>query len=182
LKYSENQMRPMGRNAGGVMGIRLRPGDQVAGAEVVEEGADLLVVTEGGFGKRTPISEYKPKSRGSQGMSTINQYSIPEIGKIAVARVVTQDDELTLISAGGIVMRMKAAKVSQTGRATRGVKLMDLEKGNKVASLARIAAKDVPLSDNGNGTGNENGIENGNGNGLAEVITPEKEPDENPEE
>ena len=163
LKYSENQMRPMGRNAGGVTGIRLRPGDQVAGAEVVEEGADLLVVTEGGFGKRTPIAEYKPKSRGSQGMATINQRAIPEIGKIAVARVVTEDDELTLISAGGIVMRMRAAKVSQTSRATRGVKLMDLEKGNKVASIARISAKEIPLTANGNGVENGNGTENGNG-------------------
>ena len=181
LKYSENQMRPMGRNAGGVMGIRLRPGDQVAGAEVVEEGADLLVVTEGGFGKRTPVSEYKPKSRGSQGMSTINQYSIPEIGKIAVARIVKQDDELTLISAGGIVMRMKAAKVSQVGRATRGVKLMDLEKGNKVASLARIAAKDVPAVENGNGNGSDNGVENGNLSANGELTAAEQVPDENPE-
>jgi DNA gyrase subunit A len=96
-------------------------------------------------------------------MATINQKSIPEIGRIAVARVVTQDDELTLISAGGIVMRMKAVKVSQTGRATRGVKLMDLEKGNKVASIARISAKDIPLPENGNGNGEPYG------NGIGEI-------------
>lgn len=164
LKYPENQMRPMGRNAGGVIGIHLRSGDQVAGAEVVEEGADLLVVTEGGFGKRTPIKEYNAKSRGSQGMATINQKSIHEIGRIAVARIVTKDDDLTLISASGIVMRMKAAKVSQTGRATRGVKLMELEKGNRVASIARIAAKDVPVMESANGNGNGNGNMSGNGN------------------
>lgn len=184
LKYSEDQMRPMGRNAGGVSGIRLRAGDQVAGAEVVEEGADLLVVTEGGFGKRTPVKEYKPKSRGSQGMATIDHNSIPVIGKIAVARVVNQNDELTLISAGGIVMRMQAARVSKTGRATRGIKLMDLEKGNKVASLARIAAKDVPLpesktgADNGYENVNVIGVENGNG----EVNIPENDPGEQGEE
>jgi len=170
LRYNESQMRPMGRNAGGVTGIRLRPGDILAGAEVAEPGADLLVVTEGGFGKRTPIADYKPKSRGSQGMATINQKAIEEIGKIAVARVVTQDDELTFISAGGIVMRMKAVKVSQTGRATRGVKLMDLEKGNRVASVARISGKDVPLPENGNGT--ENGMVEEVVNGI-EVQTTE---------
>ena len=159
LRYSESQLRPMGRNAGGVNGIRLRAGDQLTGAEVVEIDADLLVVTELGFGKRTPLDEYAPKSSGGQGVATINQKSLPEIGKIAVARVVTKGDELTLISAGGIVMRMNADKISQTGRATRGVHLMDMEKGNKVASIARISRKDIPMPENGNGNG-----ENGNGN------------------
>ncbi|MBA4420985.1 MAG: DNA gyrase subunit A [Anaerolinea sp.] len=163
LRYSESQLRPMGRNAGGVTGIRLRAGDQLTGAEVVEKDADLLVVTELGFGKRTPLDEYAPKSRGGQGVATINQKSLPEIGKIAVARVVTKGDELTLISAGGIVMRMKADKISQTGRATRGVHLMDMEKGNKVASIARISRKDIPMPENGNGNG-----ENGNGNGNSD--------------
>ncbi len=179
LRYPESQMRPMGRNAGGVMGIRLRPGDVLAGAEVAEPGADLLVVTEGGFGKRTPIEDYRPKTRGSQGMATINQKSIPEIGRIAVARVVTEEDELTLISDGGIVMRMKAVKVSQTGRATRGVKLMDLEKGNKVASIARISAKELLMPENGIGIDSiiENGNEAGIENGVEDVVFPENDPD-----
>jgi len=148
LRYPEGQMRPMGRAAGGVTGIRLRPGDQVAGMEVVEKDADLLVVTEGGFGKRTPLSEYSPKSRGSQGMATINQKSLPEIGQIAAARVVKDSDDLTLISSNGVILRLKVNKLSRSGRATRGSHIMKLEKGDHVASLARIPAV---VGENGNG-------------------------------
>ncbi len=148
LRYPESQMRPMGRAAGGVTGIRLRPGDQVAGMEVVEKDADLLVVTEGGFGKRTPLSEYSPKSRGSQGMATINQKSLPEIGQIAAARVVKDSDDLTLISSNGVILRLKVNKLSRSGRATRGSHIMKLEKGDHVASLARIP---LVIGENGSG-------------------------------
>ena len=168
LRYPETAIRAMGRTAAGVTGIRLRAGDQLAGAEVVEPDADLLVVTEGGYGKRTSLDEYAAKSRGGQGVATINQKSLAQIGRVAVARVVTSDDELTIISTSGIVMRIKAARVSQTGRATRGVRLMDIEKGNKVASIARISRKDIPLNGNGNGNGNSNGNGNGGENGSVE--------------
>jgi len=173
LRYPESSLRPMGRNAGGVTGIRLREGDRLTGAEVVEPGADLLVVTENGYGKRTGLAEYPVKSRGGQGVATINQKSLAQIGQVAVARVVTAEDELTLITTAGIVMRMKASKVSRTGRATRGVHLIDIEKGNKVASIARISRRDLPeVSANGNG----NGAENGNGKGEG-AITPIDQPE-----
>ncbi len=170
LRYPESALRPMGRNAGGVTGIRLRDGDRLTGAEVVEPGADLLVVTENGYGKRTDLADYPSKSRGGQGVATINQKSLAQIGQVAVARVVTAEDELTLITTAGIVMRMKASKVSRTGRATRGVHLIDIEKGNKVASIARISRKDLPEGA-ANGTGN--GVENGNGKGEVENTPPE---------
>ncbi len=156
LRYPESQMRPMGRAAGGVTGIRLRPGDQVAGMEVVEKDADLLVVTEGGFGKRTPLAEYSPKRRASQGMATINQKSLPEIGQIAAARVVKDSDDLTLISSNGVILRLKVNKLSRSGRATRGSHIMKLEKGDHVASLARIPAV---VGENGINEENEKPIE-----------------------
>jgi DNA gyrase subunit A len=147
LRYSETQIRPMGRAAGGVTGIHLRPGDTVTGMEVVEPGGDLLVVTKFGIGKRTPLEEYNPKSRGSQGSSTISQASMEKIGTIASARVVTDKDDLTLISTNGVVLRLKVSKISRSGRSTRGTHIMNLEKGDQVASLARI------ITINGNGEG-----------------------------
>ncbi len=124
LRYSEKQIRPMGRAAGGVMGIRLRPGDTVTGVDVVEPDADLLVVTENGIGKRTLLDEYHPKGRGSQGSSTISQASMDTIGTIAAARVVTEKDDLTLISTNGVVIRLKVDKINRSGRATRGTHIM----------------------------------------------------------
>lgn len=138
LRYSEEKIRPMGRSAAGVIGIRLRPGDQVAGVEVVENDADLLVVTEGGYGKRTPLTEYHPKGRGSQGLTTINQNKMDLIGQIAAARVVKDTDDLTLISSNGVMLRLKVNKLSRSGRSTQGSHVMGLEKGDHVASLARI--------------------------------------------
>jgi DNA gyrase subunit A len=170
LRYHENALRPMGRTAAGVTGIKLRDGDRLTGAEVVEPEADLLVVTENGYGKRTSLVDYPSKSRGGQGVATINQKSLATIGQVAVARVVTKDDDLTLITTAGIVMRMKAAKVSRTGRATRGVHLIDMEKGNKVASIARISRRDLP-EDAANGNGNGNG----NNGGKEELPPPEPE-------
>jgi DNA gyrase subunit A len=140
LRYREDEIRAMGRPAAGVIGIHLKPGDEVAGMEVIVPDGDLLVVTEGGFGKRTPINEYSATSRGKQGVATINQKSLDSIGKIAAARMVHSNDDLTLISSSGIVLRIKVNKVSQTGRSTRGVHLMDLGKGDTVASVAVIIA------------------------------------------
>ncbi len=138
LRYSETKIRPMGRAAGGVTGIRMHPGDTLASMEVVEDGGDLLVVTERGHGKRTPVNLYTPKGRGTQGVSTINKESLEENGPIAVARVVKEKDELTIISASGVVLRLKVSNISESSRATRGTKIMNLEPGNTVAALARI--------------------------------------------
>jgi DNA gyrase subunit A len=149
LRYKESTIRPMGRSAAGVTGIRLRPGDVVAGMEVVEPDADLLVVTEFGFGKRTPLTQYNPKGRGSHGSATINQSALDTIGKIAAARVVTLKDDLTLISSNGVVLRLKMEKVTQSGRSTRGTHIMNIEKGDRVASLARIRLANGESLENG---------------------------------
>jgi DNA gyrase subunit A len=143
LRYSESKLRPMGRTAAGVIAIRLRGDDRLTSMEVVEPDGDLLVVTTGGFGKRTPLSEYTPKGRATYGMHTINKKALDEIGHIAAARVVQEADYLTIISTGGVVLRTKVNTISQIGRASRGVTLINLQEGNSVASIARTAAADL---------------------------------------
>jgi DNA gyrase subunit A len=144
LRFSEKEVRPVGRTAKGVIGIRLQKRDEVIGMEVIEPGGDLLVVTTKGYGKRTPLSEYAAKSRATLGVLTTVRKALPKIGTIALARVVQPEEDLiTLISSNGIVLRTKADAITQTGRATRGVRVMDLKEGDTVASLARIAAADL---------------------------------------
>ena len=143
LRFKEDEVRSMGRSAVGVSGIRLEKGDYVASMEVVEPGGDLLIVTANGYGKRTPLSEYPAKSRATGGMQTIDKHSLPKIGVISAARVVQESDELTLISAGGLVLRTSVADVRRSGRAARGVLLMNLGAGDKLASLARMAKVEI---------------------------------------
>ena len=143
LRISEGDVRAMGRTAAGVNGIKMRMGDKLASMEVVEPDSDLLVVTTGGFGKRTPLSEYPRKSCATRGVQTIDKKALKKIGLIASARVVQVDDDLTLISASGVVLRTPMQAISQSGRATRGVTLMNVEEGDYVASVARIAAADL---------------------------------------
>ncbi len=145
LRFSEKQIRPIGRAAAGVIGIRLRGDDRVTSMEIVEEGGDLLVVTTQGYGKRTPLSQYTAKSRATLGISTINKKAISSIGTIAAARVVQEADDLTIISINAVVLRTKVKQVKQSGRATRGVRLIKLKEGDSVASLARIAESDLQL-------------------------------------
>lgn len=143
LRFAVAEVRAMGRQAAGVTGIRLKKGDQVTSMEVVEPGGDLLVVTQNGFGKRTPLGEYAAKSRATNGIQTIDQKALKQIGLISAARVVQEKDELTMISTNGVVLRTKVKDIRQAGRATRGVTLMNLGKGDSVASLARISAADL---------------------------------------
>ena len=138
LRFKEEDIRPMGRTARGVIGIRFKEGDRLASMEVVEKDACLLVVTEKGFGKRTKLEEYRCQGRGTQGVATIDKNSLGKIGKIAMARVVQKDDQVTLMSNNGIIIRLQVKDISVSGRATRGVTLMNLEKGDKVASGARF--------------------------------------------
>jgi DNA gyrase subunit A len=143
LRFNETSIRPMGRPAAGMNGIHLIKDDLVTSMEVVKPGAELLVVTEWGYGKRTPLSEYPVKGRATNGVLTIDQKNLDKIGKIASARVVEQNDEVTLISASGLIIRMKVRDISQTGRATRGVRVMDLSAADTVVSVARIAEADL---------------------------------------
>jgi DNA gyrase subunit A len=145
LRYNERFIRSMGRPATGVIGIKLSGDDTVASMEVVKPGSDLLVVTESGYGKRTPVEDYNPKGRATGGVATIDKKHLGLIGKIATARVVNENDEVTMISSNGLIIRMRVKNISQTSRATRGVRLMDLGEGDMVASVACIAEADLPV-------------------------------------
>ena len=142
IRFAESDIRPMGRVAGGVMAVRLEDKDQVAAMDVVQPDADLLVVTENGFGKRTKLSEYPVQSRYGKGVLTIDAGRLDEIGKIADARVVRPEDELTMITAKGMVLRTTVQNISRQGRATRGVLIMRLKPGDMLASLAVINGGD----------------------------------------
>jgi DNA gyrase subunit A len=139
LRFAEDEVRPMGRTAGGVAGIRLDDGDYVTSMEVVEPGGELLLVTTRGYGKRTPLDEYPVKGRATGGVQTIDKNSLPKIGTITASRIVQESDDLTIISSSGVILRTRVADISRSGRATRGVLIINLGEGDKVASLARIA-------------------------------------------
>lgn len=155
LRFSEDKVRSMGRPAAGVIGIRLRGDDKVTGMEVLEKGGDLLVVSANGYGKRTPLKAYAPKGRGTMGVKTTDSKALDIIGRIAAARIVQKSDDLTIISTHGVVIRTTVKSIKQAGRATRGVRVMKMQEGDTVASLARIAAADLrqveDSSSNGSG-------------------------------
>jgi len=143
LRFSEDKVRSMGRQAAGVQAIRLKKDDSVTGVDVIEKDGALLVITSTGYGKQTPLKEYSPKGRATGGISTIDQKALKEIGKIVAARVVQQNDDLTIMTANGVAIRIKNKTVKQAGRATKGVHLIKPQPGDSVASVARISAEDL---------------------------------------
>lgn len=143
LRFHEKQIRSMGRPAAGVTAIKLRKRDFVAGMNVVDPKGDLLVVTTKGYGKRTPLKEYPSRNRAAIGVLTLSRDKKKVTGNVASARVVHDDDELTIISSGGIVLRTKMKQIKQASRGTMGVRVIDLKKGETVASVARISAKEL---------------------------------------
>ena len=148
LRFREDEVRPMGRSAAGVYGIRLEAGDRVASAEVVTPQGDLLIVTERGYGKRTALSEFRTQSRHTKGVLCIGG-QVKGRGLVASARVVGPQDEVTLISAEGMVLRAPVGTISQMGRTARGVKVMEMRKGDRVVSVAVLgngSAGDVPAA------------------------------------
>ncbi len=136
MRFNVGSLRVASRASGGVRGIRLRDGAQLVALVIDVDGDDLLVVTERGLGKRTPIEEYPTKGRGGQGVLTFRVSDAT--GPIAVAAVVAAEEELMLVSTDGIVMRTRADTISQQGRSTRGVQVMNVGDEDRVASLARI--------------------------------------------
>ena len=156
LLFSEQEVRSMGRTAAGVTGIRLAKGDYVTSMEVVEPNGDLALVTTRGYGKRTRLSEYPAKGRASSGVQTIAKNAIEKIGPISAGRVVQEADDLTMISSNGVVLRTSVKDIPRSGRATRGVRLMNLQNEDSLASLARIADADLRIvEEGGRKTGNE---------------------------
>lgn len=135
VRFNEKTVRPMGRNARGVRGIRLAKGQQVISLIIVDEG-DVLTVTENGYGKRTSISEYAVRGRGGQGVISIQ--TSERNGNVVGAALVSQDDELMLITSGGTLVRIRVDEVSVVGRNTQGVRLIRLDSGERLVGLDKI--------------------------------------------
>ena len=132
----------MGRDASGVQGMRLRSDDEVISINIAHNDADLLVVTENGFGKRTRIDEYPRKGRGGMGVKTVQLTEAK--GKLAGARVVREGYQVMLISNGGTVIRMPVEEVKRLGRSTQGVIVMRLREGEQVSTLAPVVESEEP--------------------------------------
>jgi len=140
LRFSEEEVRPMGRAAGGVAAIQLADNDLVAGFDVVEPEGDLLIITQNGWGKRTSLVEYPVHSRNVQGVWTLAHNRLEQTGKIVAARVVQPKDQVTLITSGGVALRTPVSAISQMGRLTRGVRIVAPDDGDTVAAMARLPA------------------------------------------
>ena len=142
VRYSEKDVRPMGRDATGVAGMKLRKGDEVIAVEIARDEQDLLVVTENGFGKRTRIEEYPTKGRGTMGVLTI-RYTEAR-GRLAGAMIVRDGYEVMLISREGTIIRTAVDGISRMGRPTQGVRLMNLRGDDRVGSIARVTEPQAP--------------------------------------
>jgi DNA gyrase subunit A len=140
IRFPEADVRSMGRTAGGVRGIALREGDEVVGMDVLIPGGTILTVTEQGYGKRTELEEYRVQSRG--GVGIINIQTSERNGKVIGVAQVTDEDELMLITQQGKILRMASKSIRTIGRATQGVKLIDIEGDDRAVSIARLAEKD----------------------------------------
>jgi DNA gyrase subunit A len=136
LKFRVSQLRSASRLSGGVRGIRLGQGDTVVGMDVVQPGLALLVVSQFGFGKRTPVEDYPLQGRGGSGVRTFK--TIPKTGELIAARMVDAEHELVLISQDGTVLRTPVAHISLQGRSTQGVTLMDVHDDDRVAAIAVV--------------------------------------------
>jgi DNA gyrase subunit A len=140
-RFSEKEVRPMGRDTMGVGAMRLRKGDEVAGFDIVNPSGHVLVITENGYGKLTPMEDYPVKSRNIQGVYTVDQTAIPKIGEIVGMRVVDDlSEELMVISTNGQVIRIPLEQVRISGRQTRGVIIMRFDDEDRVAAIAGVGA------------------------------------------
>ena len=149
ILFDESEVRPMGRDTTGVRGITLKAGEVALGMEITNGQGDLFVITENGYGKRTKIAEYPEHKRGGQGVYTIAMTE--KKGKLVAMRVVGPQHELMIISEEGVVIRVKANDISRLGRATQGVKVMNMSATDHVSAVARLKArkKKAPQPSNG---------------------------------
>ena len=141
VRFVETDVRPMGRGARGVRGMRLLEGQRVISLVVADDpGKTVLTATEKGFGKRTPVGEYPRHGRGTQG--TIAIQTSARNGNVVAARLVDADDEIMLITTGGVLIRTRVSEIREMGRVTQGVTLIDLDEGERLAGLERVVEKD----------------------------------------
>ena len=138
ISFSESDVRPMGRNAGGVRAINLDDDDEVVAMQLVQPGEELLVVTSKGYGKRTKVEEYKLQTRGGKGLLTYDKNKFKKTGQLIGAIVVNDEDEVMLINSKGTVIRIAAREIAQLGRATQGVKIMRTGEDIEIISMSKV--------------------------------------------
>jgi DNA gyrase subunit A len=141
IRFNEDDVRPMGRTAAGVRGIKLRSGDEVVSVDVARDDTAILMVTEAGYGKRTQLDHYNVQGRGGQGVIGIKLTG--KKGEVVAAFMVGIDDEIVAVSSGGVTIRTSVREISSQGRAATGVRVMNLDAGDTVASVALILANDA---------------------------------------
>jgi DNA gyrase subunit A len=140
IRFPETEVRSMGRTARGVRGITLREDDRVVGLELAHNGQFLLVVTANGYGKRTNIKQYRLQGRGGKGIMTIKPAK--RNGPVVGIKVVNTDEEVMMITAEGIIIRLAVKDISSIGRTTQGVKLMRISDEDTVVALAKVVTKE----------------------------------------
>jgi len=140
IRFKEEQVRPTGRGTFGVVGMKLDAGDKVVSMEILTLGFDILTVSEGGYGKRTEMAEYRLQSRGGKGIITMK--TTDKTGRVIGVQQVSEEDQLMLISNKGKIIRLRIKDIRVIGRNTQGVRLIELEEGERVVSLARLAEKE----------------------------------------
>jgi DNA gyrase subunit A len=140
IRFSEEDVRPMGRAAAGVRGMKLKAGDEVVSCDLARDDAAILIVTDSGYGKRTQIDKFNTQGRGGQGVIGIKLTS--KKGHVAAAFMVGIDDDIVAVSSGGVTIRMAVKEISSQGREATGVRVMSLDEGQSVASVALILATD----------------------------------------
>jgi len=153
IRFKEDDVRDMGRTARGVHGIKLDEGDDVIGVEIPATGTFMLTVSENGFGKCTPIEEYRVQSRAGKG--TINLKTVPKVGNVSGVLQVTGEENVMLISNSGKVIRLKVQEIPVNHRVTQGVKLIELDEEEKLVGMARTTQEADDKDDDGNGNGSE---------------------------
>src|SRR5579862_6706944 len=148
IRFNEKDVRHMGRQARGVRAMNLDDGDYIVGAEVVEKDGLILSISEHGFGKRTPLEDYRLTARGGKGV--INMKITPRIGRVVAILSVKEDTDLMIITKDGKIIRIESGEIRQAGRSTQGVRLVRMDEGDQVA-----AASVIPDAvENGNGQPN----------------------------
>ncbi len=140
IRFSEDEVRPMGRTAAGVRGMKLKPGDEVVSCDLARDDTSILMVTESGYGKRTELDKFNQQGRGGQGVMGIRLTG--KKGEVVAAFMVGVDDEIVAVSSGGVTIRMAVREISSQGRDATGVRVMNIEAGQVVASVAPIMAGD----------------------------------------
>ena len=138
IRFSESEVRPMGRGAAGVRGMRLRENDELVSCDVAREGVDLLIITEAGYGKRTKLDHFNAQTRGGLGVRGIRLTR--GRGRVVSALMAARDDEILVVASGGVVIRIPVREIAAQGRDATGVRIMNLDAGQTVAAVAPVSS------------------------------------------